>query len=294
MDEITAKTIMQKNKPDINFWFYHDYNMNLYRGCSHGCIYCDSRSQCYGIENFDLIKPKKDTLLILESELMRKRKKGICAMGSMSDPYNPLEKKLELTRNALKLFLKYGYGTSIITKSNLILRDIDLLKEINKHYSVIVNITITTIDPELQKILEPFSSTTAERFEVLKLLNEAGIKAGITLMPILPFINDNIENIDGIIEQARISKANHIYAYFGMTLRDRQREYYYKHLDKNFPGIKEKYQRKFGLSYSCSSLNSNKLYKRLSDKCKEYNILFNIKEINESFLKIPKQLAFNI
>ncbi|HOO44437.1 MAG TPA: radical SAM protein, partial [Bacillota bacterium] len=147
MEEILAKTILQKNKPSMDHWIYHDYNMNLYRGCSHGCIYCDSRSLCYGIDVFEKVMPKKDAIRILESELMRKRKKGIVAMGSMSDPYNPLEKTLELTRSALKLFLKYGFGTSIITKSHLVTRDLDLLKAINEHHSVIVNITITTADP---------------------------------------------------------------------------------------------------------------------------------------------------
>ena len=184
MEEIAAKSILQTNKPDMSGWFYHDYNMNLYRGCPHGCIYCDSRSLCYGIEQFDIPKPKKDAIKILELELMKKRKKGICGMGSMSDPYNPLEKKLELTRTALKLFLKYAFGTSIITKSDLIIRDLDLLKEINKHHSVLVNITITTADVNLQKKIEPHSARTIKRFEALKILNDSGIKAGICLDPI--------------------------------------------------------------------------------------------------------------
>jgi len=243
MKELSAKTILQKTKPNLDFWFYNDYNMNLYRGCSHGCIYCDSRSLCYGIEDFERILPKKDSIKILEAELIKKRKVGIIAMGSMSDPYNPLEKKLENTRQALELIHKYGYGTQIITKSALILRDLDILKEINKSESVLVNITITTANPILQKQIEPYSSTTEDRFAALKTLNENGIKAGICLMPILPFINDTLENLDSLLEMAKAAKVNHIYPWFGLTMRDRQREYLYKKLDESFPGVKAKYQK---------------------------------------------------
>jgi len=294
MEEIIAKTILQKNKPNINTWIYHDYNMNLYRGCSHGCIYCDSRSLCYGIDDFDTIKPKHDAILILERELIKKRKSGICGMGSMSDPYNPLEKRLELTRSALKLFLKYGYGTTIITKSNLILRDIDLLQKINEHHSVLVNITITTADSSLQRKIEPYSSTTIERFEALKALNDAGIKAGITLMPILPFVNDSLEQLDALIELAHQYNVNHIFAWFGMTTRDRQREYYFQKLDQFFPGIKDKHKKEFGYQYENPSPNAKQLYERLKEKCEEYNILYDIRDINHSFLKEPEQLTLEI
>ncbi len=294
MEELLAKTILQKTKPDIDFWFYNDYNMNLYRGCSHGCIYCDSRSLCYGIENFDKVIPKKDSIKILEEELIRKRKKGIIGMGSMSDPYNPLEKKLKNTRDALKLILKYGYGTQIITKSNLILRDLDLLKEINVHESVLVNITVTTADPVLQKIIEPFSSTTEERFEALKILNENGIKAGITLMPILPYVNDTVENLDALLEKAKAAKVHHIYPWFGLTMRDRQRDYLYQKLDEHFPGVRQKYEREFGQNYQANSRNSNTLYPHLQEKCKQYGILYNIRDINKSFVKPPKQMQLEL
>lgn len=294
MEEIVAKTILQTSKPNINTWIYHNYNMNLYRGCPHGCIYCDSRSLCYGIDDFEHVKPKKDAMTILESELQKKRKKGIVAMGSMSDPYNPLEKKLELTRNALKLILKHGFGASIITKSNLVLRDLDLLKEINLHHSVIVNITITTADPDMQKQIEPFSSTTLERFEALKILNDAGIKAGITLMPILPFVNDTLENLDALIELSKTYHVNHIFAWFGMTTRDRQREHYYRQLDKYYPGVKEQHIKTFGYQYVNPSPKEKELLQRLEQKCKEYGILYHIKDINESFMKEHQQLQLDL
>ncbi len=294
METIKAKHILQRNKPSMDFWIYHDYNMNLYHGCSHGCIYCDSRSDCYGLENFDTIKPKENAIRILENDLFSKRKKGVVGMGSMSDPYNPLETKLELTRQALKLFKQYGFGTSVITKSHTIVRDIDLYKAINEHKSVLINITITTADESLQKIIEPYASTTIQRFEALKQLNEAGIKAGIILDPILPFINDNIENLDKLIKLAKEYKVNHIFALFGVTLRDSQREYFYNKLDIHFPGIKEKYIKTYGDKYLADSPNSKQLYKHLEKTCKEYGILYDIKEINEDFLKRPIQLALEL
>ncbi len=294
MEEIIAKTILQKTKPNMDFWFYSDYNMNLYRGCSHGCIYCDSRSLCYGIEDFDTIRSKKDAVQILESELQKKRQKGIIGMGAMSDPYNPLEKSKKLTRDSLKLILKYGFGTSIITKSHLIVRDIDLLKQINEHHSVIVNITITTADPNLQKIIEPYSSTTLERFEALKQLNDAGIHAGITFMPILPFINDTYENIDAIVSLAKQYHVKHIFPWFGMTCRDRQRDYFYMKLEEHFPEIKQKYIQTFGERYECPAPNAKNLYSYLERVCKKEGILNSIREINEAFYHPPKQMQLEI
>lgn len=294
MEEIIAKTILQRSKPSMDYWIYQDYNINLYRGCSHGCIYCDSRSLCYGIDHFDIVKPKKDAINILESELMRKRIKGICGMGAMSDPYNPLEKNLKLTRKALKLLKRYGFGATITTKSNLVTRDIDVLKEINRNASVLVNITITTADLKLQKLIEPYASTTHERFKALKALNDNGIKAGIILTPILPFINDTIDNLDEIIKMCVTHNVHHIFAMFGMTLRDIQKDYYYEKLDKDFPGLKKKYIETYKNKYYCDSLNAGFLYKHLERKCTENNILFRIKDINKDFVKKPKQLSLNI
>jgi DNA repair photolyase len=171
---------------------------------------------------------------------------------------------------------------------------LDLYKKINETQSVLINITITTADETLQKIIEPNASTTQERFEALKTFNEAGIKAGIIMTPVLPYINDSIENLDRLIELCRVYKVNHIYAIFGMTLRDRQRDYYYKQLDKYFPGIREKYIKKYRESYSCSTPNSKILYNYLEKKCKEYNIKYKIRDINEDFLKRPIQLALKL
>lgn len=294
MKEIIAKTVLQRIKPNLKTWFYNDYNMNLYRGCSHGCIYCDSRSLCYGDDYFDLNKPKKDAIILLENELFSKRKKGICGMGGMNDPYNPLEKKLELTRNALKLIHKYGYGVTIITKSTLVLRDIDILKEINKFKSVLVTFTITTADLDLQSIIEPYSCTSIERFEAIKKLNDEGIKSGICLMPILPFINDTDKNLDDLLDLSKKYNVKYIYPYFGVTLRDRQREYFYKQLDIHFPGIKEKYIRTYKENYVCDSLRNKYLYDRLKKKCNESGIIYNMEKINNYFIKKPEQMTFDL
>ena len=192
MEFVKAKTILSKVKYGSD-WYGIDYNMNLYRGCSHGCIYCDSRSNCYHIDNFDIPKGKENALAILESELSKRKEKGVVGIGSMSDTYNPLEKQYEQTRGALKLISKYNFGVSIDTKSDLILRDLDLLKEINSKNNVIIKFTITTPNDELSKIIEPHVCTSSKRFEAIKTLSDNGIFAGIMMNPVLPFITDDEE-----------------------------------------------------------------------------------------------------
>lgn len=201
MEFIKAKTILSKVKYG-NSWYGIDYNMNLYRGCSHGCIYCDSRSNCYRIDNFDIVKGKENALQILEQELYKKREKGVVGIGAMSDTYNPLEKEYELTRGALRLLLKYGFGVSIDTKSDLILRDIDLLKEINSKNDVIVKFTITTPKDELAKIIEPRVCVSYRRLQAIKTLSDNGIFAGVMLNPVLPFITDKEEDIKELVRLA--------------------------------------------------------------------------------------------
>lgn len=280
---IESKVLLQRVKKG-NHWFGYDYNMNLYRGCLHGCIYCDSRSDCYEVGDFEEVKIKINALEILEKELASKRTKGIIGMGSMSDPYNPYEKKYELTRKSLNLMEKAGYGVFIITKSVLVLRDIDLLKAINKKTKAIVGITITTSDDDLAKLIEPNVSSSSERFEVLKVLNECGIDAGVLLMPVLPFINDTEENVRGIVEKASLSKAKFIYPWFGVTLRDSQREFFYSNLEKKIPGLKQKYEKKFGSKYACESPNAKQLYETLSLICRNKGILYKMEDINSLFV----------
>lgn len=284
MEFIKAKTILSKVKYG-NSWYGIDYNMNLYRGCSHGCIYCDSRSNCYHIDNFDIVKGKENALQILEQELSEKREKGVVGIGAMSDTYNPLEKEYELTRGALRLLLKYGFGVSIDTKSDLILRDIDLLKEINSKNDVIVKFTITTPKDELAKIIEPRVCVSSKRLQAIKTLSDNGIFAGVMLNPVLPFITDKEEDLKELVRLASENGAKFIHTYMGMTLRENQRDYYFENLDKYFSGLKQKYMRCYGARYNCKAINYKKLYKVFSEECKKYGILYKMSDIIKAYKK---------
>ena len=284
MEFVKTKTILTKVKYSSE-WYGVDYNMNLYRGCSHGCIYCDSRSNCYHIDNFDRVRGKENALYILEKELSKKKTKGVVGIGSMSDTYNPLEIKYEQTRGALKLISKYGFGVSIDTKSDLILRDLDLLKEINSKNNVIIKFTITTPNDELSKIIEPHVCTSSKRFEAIKTLSDNGIFAGIMMNPVLPFITDNEEDIKKLVKMAYESGAKFIHTYMGMTLRENQRDYYFKKLDKHFKGLKEKYIKYYGERYNCAVPNYKSLYKVFTNECDKYGILYNMKDIIKAYKK---------
>ncbi|NLC87896.1 MAG: radical SAM protein [Clostridiaceae bacterium] len=284
MEFIKAKTILSKMK-DGNNWFGIDYNMNLYKGCSHACIYCDSRSNCYHIDNFDTVRAKKNELNILESELVRKRKKGIVGIGSMSDTYNPQEIKYEITRGALKLISKYGFGVSIDTKSDLIVRDIDLLKEINNKNSVIIKFTITTSDDNLSKVIEQNVVESSKRLSAIKELSDNGIFIGIMMTPVLPYITDNEENIKKLVKLAHENGAKFIYTYMGMTLRENQREYYYSQLDKHFKGLKNKYISTYGEQYSCNVPNYKNLYNIFKNECNKYGLLYKMEDIIKAYKK---------
>ena len=287
MEFIKTKTVLSKVKYG-NEWYGVDYNMNLYRGCSHGCIYCDSRSNCYHIDNFDVPVLKENALFILEHELS-KYKRGIVGIGSMSDTYNPFEKEFEQTRGALKLISKYNFGVSIDTKSDLILRDLDLLKEINKKNNVIVKFTITTPRDDLSRIIEPNVCCSSKRFAAIKKLSDNGIFVGIMLNPVLPFITDNENDIKELVRLAHENGAKFIHTYMGMTLRDNQRDYYLKKLDENFYGIKEKYLTHFGNNYNCITPDYMSVYRTFKNECSKYGILYNMKDIINAYKKDIKE-----
>lgn len=257
--------------------------MNLYRGCSHGCIYCDSRSKCYHIEHdFEDIEVKENAIELLENALKHKRKKCMIGTGSMTDPYIPLEAELGNVRKALELADRYGFGFTLITKSNLVLRDIDLLKKINAKTKCVIQMTLTTYDEDLCRKLEPNVSTTKERFEVLKKLRDAGIPTVVWLCPILPFINDTKENISKILDYCIEAKVYGILCFgVGLTLREGNREYFYKQLDKLFPGMKEKYIKTYGDEYVINSPNNDELMKFFYQKCKANGIICDNSKIFE-------------
>jgi len=263
---IEAKSILSKLKREDS-WFGITWNMNLYRGCQHGCIYCDTRSECYGIHDISSISVKKNALELLSKELIPKRKnRATIGTGSMNDPYMPLEKELQLTRKALQVIAQEKFPVHIISKSNLVARDIDILQDISKIYAA-VSFTITTADDSLSQKIEPHAPPSSERFRAMKMLAEKGIYTGVTLMPVLPFINDTKENITAIVQQAKDAGASYILPMFGVTLRKGSREYFYKALDKDFAGYREKYQVRYGEQYECFSSNYKMLNHTFKEQC---------------------------
>jgi DNA repair photolyase len=278
MEEIKAKTLLSSYQPNSS-WFGHHYNLNIYKGCSHGCIYCDSRSDCYRIENFDEVKAKEHAMIILEKELKSKRKKGVIGSGAMSDPYNPQERIHQLTRQSLMLINKYRFGVSLTTKSSLIERDLDLLVEIKKHSPVLVLMTITSAEDALASIIEPRVSKSSLRFETLRKFGQAGIPTGILMMPILPFINDTEENIQAIVHRGAQCGVRYIFPAFGVTTRQNQRDYFYEQLDRHFPQVKQKYIRAFGERYVCDSPNAQKLALLFQQECDKHSIHYQMSEI---------------
>lgn len=268
--EIYSKTILSTNRSPSS-WFGAVYTMNIYRGCEHRCIYCDSRSKCYGIENFNDILVKVNAIDLLKAELAKKHKKGTIGTGAMSDPYTPIEKEYKLTQQALKVIAENNTPVHITTKSNIVIRDIDLLQEINKIYASVA-FTITTTDDLLASKIEPFAPSSTERFEAMGILSMLGICTGITLMPILPFIEDNEENIVDIVKKAQEYGAKFIHTTFGMSMREGQREYYYDRLDEKFPGLRQKYEKRFGYRYKCNVNNVRKLKEKFLEACYKYGI----------------------
>ena len=250
MDFIPAKSILQRASHSEG-WFGIDYNMNLYKGCCHGCIYCDSRSDCYQVEDFDRVRAKKDEIEILDIELQKKRRTGVIGIGAMSDTYNPFEKQYEITRRALELILKYNFGVSIETKSNLIIRDIDLFKKIVLKAPVILKFTVTTADDDLARIIEPGVCVSSERFKAMRKLADEGLFVGTLLTPIIPFITDSEENIRNVIKQSYENGAKFVFTMGGVTLRENQRDYYFDELDRNFKGLKQRYIKYYGNKYYC-------------------------------------------
>lgn len=258
-------------------------NMNIYRGCTHGCIYCDSRSTCYNMpHDFEDVLVKANAPQLLEQALKSRRKKIMVGMGSMSDPYMHCEKELLHTRKCLGIVDRYGFGFTLITKSDLVLRDLDLIKSINSKSKAVVQMTLTTFDEKLCRILEPNVATTKQRFSALMKLKKAGIPTVVWLTPILPFINDTEDNLRGILDYCIQAGVKGIICFdMGLTLREGNREYFYRKLDEHFPGMKQRYISAFGDSYYCTSPDNRKLMKIFRNVCRENGIMYNTDEIFE-------------
>jgi DNA repair photolyase len=257
--------------------------MNLCRGCIHGCIYCDSRSLCYKIEHdFEDVEIKINAPQLLEEKLRSKRRRCMIGTGATSDPYIPIDESLKITRACLEVIEKYGFGLAILTKSNLILRDIDLLTSINRKAKCVVEMTLTTFDEDLCKIIEPNVCTSRQRFETLKTLRDNGIETVVWLCPILPFINDTAENLRGILGYCVEAGVYGILCFgMGMTLREGNREYFYEKLDKHFPGLKNRYEKKYGNSYVVTSDNNRELMAYFYKTCNENSIRYGNEKLFE-------------
>lgn len=268
--------------------------MNLYRGCSHNCIYCDSRSDCYQMSHsFDDIEVKENAVELLEIALKKKRKKCMIGTGSMTDPYIPLEAELGNFRKALELIYHYGYGISLITKSSLILRDIDILKKINEKTKCVVQMTLTTFDEELCRKIEPNVASTAERFDALCKLKDVGIPTVVWLCPILPFINDTVENINGILDYCIKAEVKGVLNYgMGVTLRKGNREYFYNKLDEHFPDMKDKYIKTYGNNYILNSPENRYLSEFFHIKCENNGILHDNQSIFDYITNFEEKPMF--
>lgn len=263
--------------------------MNIYRGCTHGCIYCDSRSDCYQMNHaFEDIEVKQNCVELLEKALQSKRKKCMIGTGSMADPYMHCEEKLELMKQCLEMIERYGFGATVITKSDRILRDLHLFSKINQKAKAVVQTTLTTYDEELCRILEPNVCTTKKRFEMLMAMKEEKIPTVVWMSPILPYINDTKENLEGLLDYCIQAGVKGIICFgMGMTLRNGNREYFYQKLDEHFPGLKQKYQKTYGYAYEVGSPNGRELYRYFQDTCRAHNILCTPEEVFSYINEFP-------
>ena len=292
MDYIPAKHLLHRSKSTE--WFGTDHTMNLYRGCCHGCLYCDSRSACYQNPDFDRVKAKMDALRLLRDDLARKAKPAFITMGSMSDPYNPFEEELQLTRHALELIDAYQCGVAAATKSDLIARDIDLYRLIQDHSPVICKLTVTTTDDALAEKIEPHAPPPSRRLRALEELAKAGIFSGVLLMPVLPYVEDSAENVLSVVDSAARAGARFVYAAFGVTMRDGQRDYFLNGLDRAFPGMGERYRKRYGSRYYCSSPRAKELWELFSARCRELELLYEMRHIVSAATRSygDRQLSF--
>lgn len=279
MDYIPAKHILIRSKSTA--WFGTDHTVNLYRGCCHGCLYCDSRSDCYRNPDFDRVTAKSDALRILRDELARKVRPAFIAMGAMSDPYNPFEEELLLTRHALELIDAYDCGVSVDTKSDLIVRDIDLYQSIQAHSPVICKLTITTVDEDLAAKVEPRAPSPARRLAAIRSLAQAGVFCGVLLMPVLPFLEDRPEQVLSVVDRSADAGAKFIYPGFGVTMRQGQREYFLRELDRAFPGehLSRRYLARYGDRYRCPSPRARELWEVFAARCRERGLLYQMPHI---------------
>ncbi|WP_180326469.1 SPL family radical SAM protein [Raoultibacter phocaeensis] len=276
---IPAKTILQKSRYEPSEWFGVDYVINLYRGCTHGCIYCDSRSNCYGIKDFEDVQVKEDSDVLLAKALHAKKKSGVISTGVVSDCYNIHEQDLRVTRSALSIIADCRFGADVNTKSPLVTRDIDVLQRISWANSASVRFTVTAADDALAKTVEPHAPSSSERFSALKEVSDGGVFTGIMLTPLIPFVTDTRENIEQIVELAHQGGAKFIYTLGGISIRDGQKEFFLDNLKHISPKLARQFKEVYGASYFCYSLELNDILKRMRELCDKANIAYHMDDI---------------
>lgn len=290
-----AKRLLLPLRAGEDVFFQADYTMNLYRGCNHGCIYCDTRSECYQIDRFDEIRVKENCLLMLEKELRQKKKAGTVFMGATSDPYNAAEEDECITRTALQLLQRYGFGVGLTTKSALVARDAEVLAEIARKAPAFVSFSITSAQDDFAGLVEPGAAPSSKRFSAMRVLADAGVLTGMWLNPMIPFLTDNKENMLDLLEKTAASGGRYAICHFGMTLRTGNREYFYAALDAQprFTGVKQQYVHTFGQQYHCPSSRAKELWELYQIHCQKLGLLFRFADVNSAARAYcPKQLSF--
>ncbi len=294
VETVPAKRLLTPVRGSGNHFFRSDYTLNLYRGCNHGCIYCDSRSECYHIDRFDSVRVKENALWMLKDELSRKREGGVICMGAASDPYNALEKELQITRGALRLMLSYHFGVGMSTKSALIARDAELLSEIGVGMPTWTAFSITTANDALARLLEPRASSSRDRFEAMEKLAARGVMTGTWMNPMLPFLTDSEKNLREVIRLTKESGGRYVICFFGLTLRTGDREYFYQALNREpaFNGVKDRYVNRYGLDYECPVPAARELYGLFERECASAGLYCRFEELNAAMAeKCPEQLS---
>lgn len=278
---IPAKHIV-RNCISNRGYIAHEYAMDIYRGCNHGCIYCYARSSYYEkTEDFTCIRVKEDALRIVRDDLRRKTRKGIVLNGCLTDPYNALERELKLTRHVLELLQAFEFGFSLISKSDLVVRDIDVLQDIKENAPVGINFSITCSDDEMSSKVEPGAPVTSKRFDAIRQLSKSGITTGVLMDPILPYINDTEENVVTMVKMAKDAGASYMYLSPMVTMADIQREYFYEQIDRLFPGVSETYREKYKNYYRCRSPKGRKLYKTFVETCEKEGLCYDMRAANQ-------------
>lgn len=293
MEYVPARQLLTPTAKDDITFFYQDYNLNLYRGCSHGCIYCDSRSVCYQLKRFDTVRAKENALELLRSELRTKKSPGIVSMGSMSDPYNPFEQQMKLTQGALQLLKEFRFGVGYATKSDLAARDASLLKEISYHNGVRATFSITCAKDALCAKLEPNAPLTSKRFQAMAAISKEGLFTGTWLNPMVPFLTDDDDNLLDLLRMTKEAGGQYVVCFFGMSLRTGSREYFFQAIDRTFPGLRHQYTETFGNDYIITSPRADHLYAIFKAECKRLGLLYRFTDINQAMMaNKSEQLSF--